>query len=46
VSIKVGASVPTNGQFYEPNNVDTSVSSMVTGLTTTQRPIQSYERQF
>jgi len=30
VSIKVGASVPTNGQFYEPNNVDTSVGSMVT----------------
>ena len=25
VSIPVGASVPTNGQFYEPNNVDTSV---------------------
>jgi plastocyanin len=30
VSIPVGASVPTNGQFYEPNNVDTSVGSMVT----------------
>jgi plastocyanin len=30
VSIKVGASVPTNGQFYEPNNVDTSVGSMIT----------------
>ena len=29
VSIPVGASVPTNGQFYEPNNVDTSVGSMV-----------------
>ncbi|HEX2472011.1 MAG TPA: plastocyanin/azurin family copper-binding protein, partial [Nitrososphaera sp.] len=30
VSIIVGASVPTNGQFYEPNNVDTTVGSMVT----------------
>ena len=30
VSIPVGASVPTNGQFYEPNNVDTSVGSMLT----------------
>lgn len=30
VSIPVGASVPTNGQFYEPNNLDTSVGSMVT----------------
>jgi plastocyanin len=30
VSITIGASVPTNGQFYEPNNVDTSVGSMVT----------------
>ena len=30
VSITVGASVPTNGQFYEPNNADTSVGSMVT----------------
>lgn len=30
VSIIVGASVPTNGQFYEPNNVETTVGSMVT----------------
>jgi plastocyanin len=30
VSIMVGASVPTNGQFYEPNNVETTVGSMVT----------------
>jgi plastocyanin len=30
VSIPVGASVPTNGQFYEPNNVESSVGSMVT----------------
>jgi plastocyanin len=29
VSIMTGASVPTNGQFYEPNNVDTTVGSMV-----------------
>ena len=30
VSIPVGAAIPTKGQFYEPNNVDTSVGSMVT----------------
>lgn len=30
VSITVGASVPTNGQFYEPNNVETTVGSMLT----------------
>ena len=30
VSIKAGASVPTNGKFYEPNNVETTVGSMVT----------------
>jgi plastocyanin len=30
VSIIVGASVPTNGQFYEPNSVETTVGSMVT----------------
>jgi plastocyanin len=30
VSIMAGASVPTNGKFYEPNNVETTVGSMVT----------------
>jgi plastocyanin len=30
VSIIVGASVPTNGQFYEPNNVETTIGNMVT----------------
>jgi plastocyanin len=30
VSIVVGASVPTNGEFYSPETVETSVGSMVT----------------
>ena len=30
VSIIAGASVPTNGKFYEPNSVETTVGSMVT----------------
>ena len=30
VSIITGASVPTNGKFYEPNSVETTVGSMVT----------------
>ncbi len=30
VSIMAGASVPTNGKFYEPNNVENTVGSMVT----------------
>jgi plastocyanin len=30
VSIVVGASVPTNGEFFSPNNVQTTVGSMVT----------------
>jgi plastocyanin len=30
VSIMAGASVPTNGKFYEPSNVETTVGSMVT----------------
>jgi plastocyanin len=30
VPIIVEASVPTNGQFYEPNNVETTIGSMVT----------------
>jgi plastocyanin len=30
VSIVVGASVPTNGEFYAPDNVETTVGSMVT----------------
>jgi plastocyanin len=30
VSIVVGASVPTNGEFYAPNNLETTVGSMVT----------------
>jgi plastocyanin len=30
VSIAVGASVPTNGEFYDPESVETTVGSMVT----------------
>jgi plastocyanin len=30
VSIVVGASVPSNGEFYDPENVESSVGSMVT----------------
>lgn len=30
VSIVVGSSVPSNGKFYEPENVETTVGSMVT----------------
>ncbi|MGI0049553.1 MAG: plastocyanin/azurin family copper-binding protein, partial [Nitrososphaera sp.] len=30
VSIVVGASVPSNGEFYNPENVESSVGSMVT----------------
>ena len=30
VSIVVGASVPTNGEFYNPNSVETTVGSLVT----------------
>ncbi len=30
VSIMPGAAVPTNGKFYEPNSVETTVGSMVT----------------
>jgi plastocyanin len=30
VSIVVGASVPTNGEFYDPESVETTVGSMVT----------------
>ena len=30
VSIMAGASVPTNGKFYEPSNVETTVGSMLT----------------
>lgn len=30
VSIVVGASVPSNGEFYSPENVETTVGSMVT----------------
>lgn len=32
VSISVGASVPTNGKFFDPENVETTVGSMVTWM--------------
>jgi plastocyanin len=38
VSIIVGASVPTNGQFYEPNNVETTIGSMVTWVNDDSAP--------
>ena len=38
ISIIVGASVPTNGQFYEPNNVETTIGSMVTWVNDDSAP--------
>ncbi len=38
VSIIGGASVLTNGQFYEPNNVETTVGSMVTWVNSDTEP--------
>jgi plastocyanin len=38
VSIIVGASVPTNGQFYEPNDVETTIGSMVTWVNADTAP--------
>jgi plastocyanin len=38
ISIIVGASVPTNGQFYEPNNVETAIGSMVTWVNDDSAP--------
>jgi len=38
VSIIVGASVPTNGQFYEPNDLETTIGSMVTWVNADTAP--------
>ena len=38
VSIIAGASVPTNGQFYEPNDVETTIGSMVTWVNADTAP--------
>jgi hypothetical protein len=38
VSNNVGASVPTDVQFYDPNNVESIISSMVTGINDNIQP--------